>query len=48
VLDFRQQQNEVDKTIALFSGEDTAKATEIWLVDDAPIIIEKYQKPFLH
>jgi type I restriction enzyme R subunit len=44
VLDFRQQQNEVDKAIALFSGEDSGKAKEIWLVDAAPIVIEKYQK----
>ncbi len=44
ILDFRQQQNEVDKAIALFSGEDSGKAKEIWLVDPAPIVIEKYQK----
>lgn len=42
VLDFRQQQNEVDKAIALFSGEETGKAKEIWLVDPAPVVIEKY------
>ena len=43
ILDFRQQQNEVDKAIALFSGEDTGRAKEIWLVDPAPKVIEKYE-----
>lgn len=43
ILDFRQQQTEVDKAIALFSGEDTGRAKEIWLVDPAPKVIEKFQ-----
>lgn len=44
ILDFRQQQAEVDRAIALFSGEDTGQAKEIWLVDPAPKVIEKYQE----
>ncbi|HEX2937062.1 MAG TPA: HsdR family type I site-specific deoxyribonuclease, partial [Bacteroidales bacterium] len=44
ILDFRQQQAEVDQAIAMFSGEDTAKAKEIWLVDPAPVVIENYAK----
>ena len=44
VLDFRQQQEAVDEAIALFSGEDTNRAKEIWLVDPAPEVIEKYEK----
>ncbi len=44
ILDFRQQQSEVDKAIALFSGEDKDRAKEIWLVDPAPKVIEKYQE----
>lgn len=44
ILDFRQQQGEVDKAIALFSGEDTNRAKEIWLVDPAPKVIEKYEQ----
>ncbi len=44
ILDFRQQQSEVDRAIALFSGEDTGRAKEIWLVDPAPKVIEKYEK----
>ncbi|MBN8680492.1 MAG: type I restriction endonuclease subunit R [Chitinophagales bacterium] len=44
ILDFRQQQNEVDKAIALFSGEDTAQAKEIWLVEPAPKVIESFKK----
>ena len=43
ILDFRQQQSEVDRAIALFSGEDTARAKEIWLVEPAPKVIEKYE-----
>jgi type I restriction enzyme, R subunit len=44
ILDFRQQQNEVDRAITLFSGEDSGRAKEIWLVDPAPKVIEKYEK----
>jgi type I restriction enzyme, R subunit len=44
ILDFRQQQAEVDNAIALFSGDNTKLAKEIWLVDAAPIVIEKYEK----
>ncbi len=44
ILDFRQQQDEVDRAIALFSGENTSRAKEIWLVDPAPKVIEKYQE----
>jgi type I restriction enzyme R subunit len=44
ILDFRQQQDAVDAAIALFSGEKTGpKAREIWLVDKAPVVIEKLQ-----
>lgn len=42
ILDFRQQQGNVDEAIALFSGEQSdAKARKIWLVDKAPVVIEK-------
>lgn len=44
ILDFRQQQETVDEAIALFSGEDTSRAKEIWLVDSAPVVMEKYEK----
>jgi len=44
ILDFRQQQDAVDAAIALFSGEKTGpQAREIWLVDKAPVVIEKLQ-----
>ncbi|MEZ5383930.1 MAG: type I restriction endonuclease subunit R [Prosthecobacter sp.] len=44
ILDFRQQQAEVDAAIALFSGEKTGEqAREIWLVDKAPVVIQKLQ-----
>ncbi|CAK0745186.1 Type I restriction enzyme R Protein [Gammaproteobacteria bacterium] len=44
ILDFRQQQEAVDAAIALFSGEKTGpQAREIWLVDKAPVVIEKLQ-----
>jgi type I restriction enzyme, R subunit len=42
ILDFRQQQASVDAAIALFSGEKSGEeAREIWLVDKAPVVIEK-------
>ena len=44
ILDFRQQKNAVDEAIALFSGEDTSRAKEIWLVDPAPVVINKFEK----
>ena len=44
ILDFRSQQDAVNQAIALFSGEDNAKAKEIWLVDPAPVIIDKYKQ----
>lgn len=45
ILDFRSQQQQVNKAIELFSGEgNESKSREIWLVDPAPVIIEKYQK----
>jgi type I restriction enzyme, R subunit len=47
ILDFRSQQVEVDSAIALFSGEDNTKAREIWLVDPAPQMIEKYKDAVL-
>ncbi|PYD78146.1 DEAD/DEAH box helicase [Komagataeibacter oboediens] len=44
ILDFRQQQTAVDAAIALFSGEAAAeKAREIWLVDKAPMVIQKLE-----
>jgi type I restriction enzyme R subunit len=42
ILDFRQQQATVDAAITLFSGEKTGEqAREIWLVDKAPVVIQK-------
>jgi type I restriction enzyme R subunit len=41
VLDFRQQQDAVNEAIALFSGSDIERAKEIWLVDAAPVVIDK-------
>ena len=42
ILDFRNQSDEVDKAIALFSGKDnSSRAKEIWLVDPAPKVVEK-------
>lgn len=44
ILDFRQQQEAVDTAITRFSGEKTGEqAREIWLVDKAPVVIEKLQ-----
>lgn len=45
ILDFRYQQDAVNTAITLFSGKnDKEKAKEIWLVDPAPVVIEKYKE----
>ena len=44
ILDFRQQQASVDAAIALFSGAQPDKAREIWLVDKAPVVIDKFER----
>lgn len=44
ILDFRQQKNNVDEAIGLFSGEQKDHAREIWLVDPAPVVIDKFEK----
>ena len=41
ILDFRGQQEAVDAAIALFSGAKADSAREIWLVEKAPVVIEK-------
>lgn len=42
ILDFRNQQDEVDKAITLFSGEHNSKqAKAIWLVDSASEVVKK-------
>ncbi|HAU56249.1 MAG TPA: DEAD/DEAH box helicase [Comamonadaceae bacterium] len=42
ILDFRQQQANVDAAIALFSGEKSGEeARKIWLVEKAPLVIQK-------
>jgi type I restriction enzyme R subunit len=44
ILDFRGQQEEVDAAIALFSGVKAEQARTIWLVDAAPMVIEKLEE----
>lgn len=45
ILDFKGQEKDVDEAIALFSGkENSSRAKEIWLVDPAPVVIEKLDK----
>ncbi len=44
ILDFRGQQSAVDAAIALFSGARADKAREIWLVDTAPVVIDKLKE----
>ena len=41
ILDFRGQQEAVDAAIALFSGVKVEQARTIWLVDKAPVVIDK-------
>ena len=44
VLDFRQQREAVDDAIALFSGDKADRAKQIWLVDPAPVVIDKLEQ----
>ncbi|MEQ9378640.1 MAG: type I restriction endonuclease subunit R [Imperialibacter sp.] len=44
ILDFRSQQEAVNTAITLFSGEDSGRAREIWMVDPAPKVIEQYEE----
>jgi type I restriction enzyme R subunit len=44
ILDFRQQEDNVNEAIALFSGANIDNPKEIWLVDAAPKVIDKYKK----
>ncbi|MBR5467122.1 MAG: type I restriction endonuclease subunit R [Bacteroidaceae bacterium] len=44
ILDFRGQQDAVDAAIALFSGEKTDTARQVWLVEPAESINKKYKK----
>ena len=45
ILDFRHQKSSVNEAIALFSGEKSdEEARKIWLVDAAPIVLEKYKE----
>ncbi len=48
ILDFRQQQQSVDAAIALFSGAQPGRAREIWLVDTAPVVIDKFKQAVAH
>ena len=44
ILDFRYQESDVDAAIKLFSGKDQNQASEIWLVDTAPVVVEQYKE----
>ena len=44
ILDFRAQNDAVDEAITLFSGEAGERAREIWLVEAAPVVAEKFTK----
>lgn len=44
ILDFRSQQDAVNQSISLFSGIDKSRSREIWLVDPAPVVIEKFKE----
>ncbi len=44
ILDFRYQEDDVEAAIKLFSGASIDTAREIWLVDPAPKVVEKYKK----
>ena len=44
ILDFRQQEEAVDKAMVLFSGANVDNPKEIWVVDAAPKVIVKYKE----
>ena len=44
ILDFRGQETSVEQAIARFSGEKIDNPKQIWLVDPAPKVIEKYEE----
>ncbi|URW80730.1 type I restriction endonuclease subunit R [Xiashengella succiniciproducens] len=44
ILDFRFQQEAVNQAISLFSGESGGNPSEIWLVEPAPVVIDKFKK----
>lgn len=45
IIDFRGHEDEVNAAIKLFSGkENSEKVKEIWLVDPAPVVVEKLDK----
>lgn len=44
ILVFRDQEEDVNKAMMRFSGAKIEKAKEIWLVDAAPKVIEKYKE----
>ncbi|MBF7074311.1 type I restriction endonuclease subunit R [Glaciecola sp. MH2013] len=44
ILDFRYQEDAVNTAIGRFSGEDRTRSKEIWLVDPAPQVIDKYKE----
>ena len=48
ILDFRQQQDNVDAAIALFSGAQADRAREIWLVDKAPVVIDNFKQAIVN
>ena len=44
IVDFRQQQKNVDSAITLFSGLQTELAKEIWLVAEASVVIDGFKQ----
>ncbi len=44
IIDFRAQQKDIQEAIELFSGKHADRASQIWLVEKAPIVIEKLQE----
>lgn len=44
ILDFKMQKAEVDQAIMLFSGVERSRAQEIWMVEPASKVIEKYKE----
>jgi type I restriction enzyme R subunit len=48
ILDFRGLQDEVDRAVALFSGEDLNTKSTIWLVEPKEEVIRQYKEAVSH
>ena len=44
ILDFRHQEEAVDKAMVCFSGSNKENSKKVWVVEPAPVVIKHYEK----